>query len=84
MQVLLPVRRWLAKPRRQPNPYTCRLARRVEFAVLWLARKRPYWSASGHLCVGGAEVPSRVPAWFYRWAAGVQNKCPSLRILLSA
>ena len=84
MQFLLSFRRWLAKPRRQPNPYTCRLARRLEFAALWLAGKHPHWSAEGHLCVNRAEYRTRFPAGFYRWAADVQNRCPSLRFLLSA
>jgi hypothetical protein len=80
---VLTIRLWLAKPRNLPNPYTCRLLRRIEFAALWLARRQPYWSKAGHLCVGNAEFRTVFPGWLYRLAADVQNRCPSLRFLLS-
>jgi len=81
--MFLAVRRWAAKTRNEPNPYTCRLLRRMEFAGLWVLGKRPYWSNCGHLCVNGAEHRTVFPAAVYRAAARWQNKCPSTRLILS-
>ncbi len=84
MSTLLSLRRWLAKPRRQPNPYTCRLARRCEFFALWMMRKHPYWSSEGYLCVRGVEFRTMFPARFYEGDAWIQNRFPTTRFILSA
>lgn len=58
----------------RPNPYTCRLFKRIEFAIYWLTLKHPYWSEGGRLCRKHHELPPIFPGKWYRWASKIQNK----------
>jgi hypothetical protein len=72
----------------RPNPYTCRLLRRID-GVLWRLRgKEVFWSSDGHLCQRypkghGGELPTHFPGRFYVVAASVQNRWPLTRKVLS-
>jgi len=65
------------------NPYTCRLFRRIEYAVLFVTMRHPYWSRAGHLCVGNSEFSTVFPSWLYRLACKIQNKWFWTRRILS-
>lgn len=67
----------------RPSPYTCRLLKRIEFAIYWLTLKRPHWSKRGRLCRNHYELPSIFPHKWYRWASKIQNKYYWSRLILS-
>lgn len=73
----------------KPNPYTCRLLRRID-KVIWALRGKPvYWSSCGHLCERhpaghGSELPTHFPGWMFVAAANIQNRHPWTRRVLSA
>jgi hypothetical protein len=73
----------------KPNPYTCRLLRRVDKIIWKLRGKRVYWSSDGHLCERypaghGGELDTHFPGWMYVAAAKVQNRWFWTRKVLSA
>ena len=77
------IRRWMAKPRNEPNPYVCRSLRRIEYLGLWLIGKNPRWSNGGHLVIGNGEFSTIFPRWMYAFAAKLQNRHPWMRLFLS-
>lgn len=75
---------WWAKliQRQSQHPYSCRLFKRLDFIILWLTFKRPYWK-SGRLYVGHWEARTFFPIPWYHWAAGMQNKRFWTRLILN-
>lgn len=75
----------------KPNPYTCRLLRRIDAALWTLRGKRCSFSSStGHLChrprglsFGGWELTTHFPGWLYRMTAKIQNRWIWTRRVLS-
>jgi hypothetical protein len=71
-----------------PNPYTCRLLRRLD-AVIWRVRGREvFWTRDGYLCElmprgHGVELATHFPGAFYTAAAWVQNRWLWTRKVLS-
>lgn len=58
---------WLRKIRERPHRrYTCHLLKRLDYLILWLKGKRPFWNEDGVLSVGHYEPPTHFPQWMYK------------------
>jgi hypothetical protein len=65
---------WIKVIQRQSrHAYTCRLFKRIDFIVLWLTFKKPYWK-NGRLFIRHREAPTIFPMSWYRWAVDMQIK----------
>lgn len=64
------------------NAYTCRLFKRIDFVILWLTFKRPYWK-NGRLFIKHWEAPTVFPMRWYSWASAMQNKRFWTRLILN-
>jgi hypothetical protein len=74
---------WIKLIQRQSrHAYTCRLFKRIDFVILWLMFKRPYWK-NGRLFTKHWEAATIFPVSWYHWAADMQNKYFWTRLILN-